>query len=203
MTKRKPWQMYLASQSPRRRELLTQMGLRFKSLSVQVDEQPHATEAPEACVARLARAKATAGWLAAQRELRIPVLGADTVVTVDSAILGKPRNEADASRMLRLLSGRRHQVVTSVAVCADDDIEACTVVSDVYFRSLSEQELSAYWRTGEGADKAGSYAIQGLAGTFVARISGSYSGIVGLPLFETAQLLRKFGVDGLLQRGST
>lgn len=190
-------QLYLASASPRRRELLTQLGLRFELLGVEVDEAPAPGESPQTCVERLARVKAEAGWHGAKREQSIPVLGADTIVVVDSTILGKPDDKTDAQRMLRLLSGRRHQVMTTVAVCYNGRVTARTVVSDVHFKGLAEHEIGAYWHTGEGRDKAGSYAIQGMGGMFVERIAGSYSAIVGLPLFETAQLLREFGIDVL------
>ncbi|MGI9284805.1 MAG: Maf family protein [Pseudomonadales bacterium] len=197
MQKQSTSQLYLASASPRRSDLLTQLGLRFELLSAEIDEQPAAGELPEACVTRLARAKAEAGWQAAQRRQRIPVLGADTIVVINSTILGKPRDETDARRMLRLLSGRKHQVMTTVAICHNERVTSRTVVSDVQFKVLGEHEISAYWQTGEGSDKAGSYAIQGVGGMFVEHIAGSYSAIVGLPLFETAQLLREFGIDVL------
>ncbi|MGI9295372.1 MAG: Maf family protein [Pseudomonadales bacterium] len=197
MQKQQASQLYLASASPRRRDLLTQLGVRFEILSVDIDERPAAGELPEACVTRLARAKAAAGWHAARRRRPIPVLGADTIVVVNSTILGKPRDADDALRMLRLLSGRTHQVMTAVAVHYHDRVDTRTVVSDVRFTALSEEEISAYWQTGEGCDKAGSYAIQGVGGMFVEHIVGSYSAIVGLPLFETAQLLRECGIDVL------
>ncbi len=190
-------QLYLASASPRRRDLLTQLGLRFELLNIAVDEQPAAGESPETCVVRLARAKAEAGWLAAQQQLLVPVLGADTIVVAGSTILGKPCDAVDARRMLCLLSGRTHQVMTALAVCSNGRVKTRTVVSDVLFKTLDEDEISAYWQLGEARDKAGSYAIQGVGGMFVERITGSYSAIVGLPLFETALLLRDCGIDVL------
>ncbi len=195
MPKQQTSQLYLASASPRRRDLLTQLGLRFERLDIDIDESPVPDESPQIYVERLARAKAEAGWHAVQRRQPIPVLGADTIVVSNSTILGKPSGEADALRMLQLLSGCRHQVMTTVAICCHERVTMRTVISDVYFTALSESEISAYWRTGEGQDKAGSYAIQGMGGMFVERIAGSYSAVVGLPLFETAQLLRECGTD--------
>ncbi len=193
MSEQQASQLYLASASPRRRDLLKQLGLRFARLDVDIDESPAPDEPPQTCVARLARAKAEAGWHSVQRQQSIPVLGADTIVVVNAAILGKPADAADAQRMLRLLSGRAHQVMTSVVVCYNERVMARTVISDVHFTTLSEDQINAYWRSGEGRDKAGAYAIQGIGGMFVERIAGSYSAIVGLPLFETAQLLRTCG----------
>ena len=193
MQKSQTSQLYLASASPRRRDLLTQLGLRFERLDVAIDETPSADESPQTCVERLARAKAEAGWHTEQRQHVIPVLGADTIVLVDSTILGKPADAADGQRMLCLLSGRAHQVMTSVALCYNESVMLRTVISDVRFKALDADEIDAYWHTGEGHDKAGAYAIQGVGGMFVERIEGSYSAIVGLPLFETAQLLRACG----------
>lgn len=193
MQKQPTTQLYLASASPRRRDLLTQLGLHFERIDVEIDERPVADESPQSCVERLACAKAEAGWHAAQRVHAMPTLGADTIVVVNSTILGKPVSRDDAQRMLRLLSGRAHQVMTSVAICYNKQVTASTVISDVYFKTLSEHEISAYEATGEGRDKAGAYAIQGVGGMFVKRIAGSYSAIVGLPLFETTQLLRGCG----------
>ncbi len=197
MPKQHTSQLYLASASPRRRDLLAQLGLRFERIDIDIDESPTTAESPLTCVERLARAKAEAGWYAAQRQHCVPVLGADTIVVVNSTILGKPVDAADGQRMLRLLSGRAHRVITSVALCYNEQVTARTVTSDVQFAALSDTEITAYWHSGEGQDKAGSYAIQGLGGMFVERIAGSYSAIVGLPLFETAQLLRACGTDVL------
>ena len=195
--------IYLASRSPRRRELLTQIGVRFQLLAfrappredAQVNEAVLPNEAPLDYVQRVARAKARFGWqLLAGRKLPVaPVLAADTAVIVDDAILGKPAGRADAAYMLHLLSGRSHRVLTSVVLRLDDrELEALSE-SLVRFRTLDAQEISDYLATGEGDDKAGAYAIQGRAAQFIPEIQGSYSGIMGLPVYETAELLRRFG----------
>ena len=184
--------VYLASVSPRRRELLTQLGVEYDVLPVTVDETPRVGERPEDLVCRLAAAKAQAGL--AVRPVRIaPVFGADTVVALGTELFGKPADQADATRMLGRLAGRTHTVWTAVAV-ADGErerVELCR--SSVTFRTLAPDEIAAYWRTGEPADKAGGYAIQGRGAQFVADLRGSYSGVMGLPLFETARLLTLFG----------
>jgi septum formation protein len=180
----------LASASPRRRELLTQIGVEHEVVHVDVPEVALPGEAPEVFALRLALAKARAGRAAAGSDGR-PVLGADTVVVAHGEILGKPRDRADFVRMMGLLSGHIHQVMTAVALVDADGSEASRLsVSHVTFRSLSESETAAYWASGEPADKAGGYAIQGRAAIFIARVDGSYSGVMGLPLFETAELLR-------------
>lgn len=184
--------IYLASASPRRRELLEQIGVRFEVMIAPVDESRHSDEAPELYVSRMALEKARAGL--ARRAAARPVLGADTAVVVDGDVLGKPRDRADALNILQRLSGRTHHVYTAVAL-VDDEREASRLsVSAVSFRVLSEDERARYWVSGEPADKAGAYAIQGRGAVFVSRIEGSYSGVTGLPLFETAELLRAFGV---------
>ena len=186
--------LYLASGSPRRRELLTQIGIPFTTLSASVDETPLPDEAATAYVERLARAKANAGLNALDSTAPLAVLGADTAVVLDGRILGKPVDRDDALAMLAMLSGREHQVLTAVAV---DDQQRCLsvcVVSQVLFRQISTQEADAYWASGEPLDKAGSYAIQGLGAVFVRRIEGSYSAVVGLPLSETAELLGQFAI---------
>ena len=180
--------LYLASASPRRRELLTQLGVAFALLRVDVEEVRRPDEPAETYVRRLAADKALAGWQACAGQL--PVLGADTIVVLDGDVLEKPRDQQDAARMMRLLSGRTHQVMTAIAVVSASGISQRLVVTDVTFRALDEAEIAAYWQTGEPADKAGGYGIQGRAATWVARIEGSFSGIVGLPLFELGQLLR-------------
>jgi len=195
--------IYLASRSPRRRELLGHIGVRFHLLlfrnrpgaAPDIDESPQPGEDPRDYVMRLARAKAAAGWKRMQeRNLpRAPVLAADTTVALEGRIFGKPRDRADAERMLAALSGRRHEVLTAVALQFDDEVETALSVSDVQFRELAQDEIRAYVATGESDDKAGGYAIQGRAALFVAEIRGSQSGIVGLPLYETAQLLQKMG----------
>ena len=188
-------QLYLASASPRRRELLRQLGVRFEVLSQSVPERRRAGETPEALVERLAMEKAGAGWaqLAAAQEL--PVLGADTVVVVDQQVLGKPAGRDEALSMLALLSGRRHRVLSAVALMGQDGLRVAVSESWVSFRVMDSAERAAYWASGEPADKAGAYAIQGLGALFVRRLEGSYSGVMGLPLFETAELLREFGIE--------
>ncbi|WP_394172767.1 Maf family protein [Thalassotalea litorea] len=179
--------LYLASKSPRRRELLNQLGIKFEVVDGSVIETPISGESPEDYVARLAREKSAAGQCnVASDDI---VLGSDTIVVVDHAILEKPKNFEDFRAMFAQLSGRAHQVLTAVAVRKGQALEQVLVSSDVYFRNVSEQEVLAYWQTGEPQDKAGGYAIQGMAGKFVTRIDGSYSAIVGLPLYETEQLL--------------
>jgi septum formation protein len=195
--------IYLASRSPRRRELLAQIGVRFHLLlfrdkpetDVELDEAPLADESPEAYVERVARAKALAGWKRLeQRNLpRAPVLAADTTVALDGRILGKPADRREAAGMLAELSGRRHQVLTAVAVKHESQFESVLSVSDVEFKPLSPDEIRLYCATGECDDKAGAYAIQGRAAQFVAELRGSFSGVMGLPLYETAQLLERMG----------
>ncbi|HEX8594311.1 MAG TPA: Maf family protein [Pseudomonas sp.] len=186
-------QLYLASGSPRRRELLTQIGVPFTVLSAQIDETPLPHEAATAYVERLARGKAEAG-LGLLADPEACVMGADTAVVLEGQILGKPADEADAINMLLALSGREHEVLTSIAVIDRLRCETRTVSSRVRFRVITPQEAKAYWASGEPSDKAGSYAIQGLAAIFVAGLQGSYSAVVGLPLCETAELLGRFGI---------
>lgn len=181
--------IYLASASPRRSALLAQIGVAHRVAPVDVDESVDDAEAPEDYVTRLAALKADTLWQTLPADQRLPVLGSDTSVVVDRTILGKPANESDCVRMLQLLSGRTHQVHTAVAMRSDAGSEVRLSVSDVTFRDLTQAEMRAYWRTGEPADKAGGYAIQGRGAIFVRHIAGSYSGIMGLPLFETAELL--------------
>ncbi len=182
----------LASASPRRAELLQQIGVHFETLPVNIDESPHAGEPALDFVQRLALEKAQSGYL--QSGNGRPVLGSDTIVVVDEHILGKPTGREDARRMLELLSGRGHQVMTAVALVDGQKVASALNVSQVYFRSLQPSEIEAYWDTGEAADKAGAYGIQGIAAQFIERLDGSYSGVMGLPLFETAQLLQQFGI---------
>jgi septum formation protein len=183
----------LASRSPRRLELLAQIGVRPQVLSVDLDERVLPEESPEAYVQRLAIAKAQAGYRQAPDAMRWPTLGADTAVVLDQRILGKPRDAADARAMLTALAGRWHRVLTGVAL-AHTQLDYRLSDSRVRFRAIDEAEANAYWRTGEPADKAGAYAIQGLGAVFVERIEGSYSGVMGLPLFETAQMLTAAGI---------
>ncbi len=185
--------VYLASLSPRRRELLQQMGVPFQVVEVDTDESPLPAEAADAYVSRLAAAKAAAGWRAT-RDLGFdsrpaPVLGADTAVVLGEAILGTPTDRQHAERMLADLSGRTHRVLTAVAICTDSGVQSRLSRSEVTFRRIDAVERAAYWDTGEPADKAGAYAIQGFAAVFIADLRGSYSGVMGLPIFETAELL--------------
>jgi septum formation protein len=195
--------IYLASRSPRRRELLGHIGVKFHLLlfrnrpgaAPDVDENPRSGEDPREYVMRMARAKAAIGW---QRMLernlpRAPVLAADTTVALDGRIFGKPVDRREAQEMLAALSGKRHEVLTAVALQYDDEIETALSASEVQFRELSPEEIREYVATGESDDKAGAYAIQGRAALFVSEIRGSQSGIVGLPLYETAQLLQRMG----------
>ncbi|MCP8463768.1 Maf-like protein [Pseudomonas sp. ZM23] len=187
-------QLYLASSSPRRRELLTQIGLPFHIVPASIDETPLAGESAVAYVERLARGKALAGLHFLAQRADVCVLGADTAVVLDGRILGKPADRAEALAMLQALSGREHEVLTAVAVANRDHCEARVVSSRVTFRTVSMEEAERYWETGEPHDKAGGYAIQGLAAVFVSRVEGSYSAVVGLPLCETAALLADFSI---------
>lgn len=214
--------LYLASGSPRRRELLTQIGVPFSVVSAPIDETPLPNESAPAYVERLARAKAAAGLASLEPPVQavrghacshrysadpvgagVPakapkgpavVLGADTAVVLDGRILGKPENREDALAMLADLSGREHQVLTAVAVSDGQRVHSLCVTSKVRFRVISADEAQRYWASGEPADKAGGYAIQGLGAVFVTGLSGSYSAVVGLPLSETAELLGQFGI---------
>lgn len=187
-------ELLLASASPRRRELLAQIGVRCDSRAVGIDESPRPGEPPEDYVRRLALAKARAALAAVDRSGGRPVLGADTAVVLDGRLLGKPADRDDAMEMLAALSARCHRVLTAVAVVDGRREQVALSDSEVCFRRIEVAERRAYWETGEGRDKAGAYGIQGYAAVFVERISGSYSGVVGLPLCETQGLLREFGV---------
>lgn len=186
--------IYLASQSPRRAQLLRQIGLRFEIIQVQVKEAPLPGEAVEAYVTRLARAKAEAALVILGEGPPCPVLAADTAVALDDHIFGKPHDRSQALEMLMQLSGRGHRVLSAVAVSSADTVRSAISVSQVTFRAISAAEASAYWDSGEPADKAGGYAIQGRGAVFIERLEGSYSGVMGLPLYETAQLLRTVGM---------
>lgn len=188
--------VYLASASPRRQALLSQIGVVFQTLSVSVDESVAAEEAPAAYVSRLAEAKAAAGRMHHQvvASPARPVLAADTAVVVEGQILGKPIDALDAERMLTLLSGRTHEVLTAVALATRTALRSCVSRSEVTFRAISAREAREYWNTGEPRDKAGGYAIQGRGAVFVANLHGSYSGVMGLPLYETAEFLKAAGV---------
>jgi septum formation protein len=185
--------LILASTSPRRRELLAQLGVAFEVVAVDVDESCRAGESPEGYVMRLALEKARAGVTAARRVAPL-VLGADTAVVLDGEILQKPAGRDDALAMLARLSGRTHRVLSGVALAGRCEY---TRMSDslVTFREIGARERIAYWETGEPADKAGAYAIQGLGAVFVRRLQGSYSGVVGLPLYETAEMLTQCGIE--------
>ncbi|MFP2770051.1 Maf family protein [Oceanisphaera sp. KMM 10153] len=184
--------LYLASASPRRRELLSQLAVPFELVLPQVEERRRPGEAAADYVQRLARDKATAGALMAAEPL--PVLAGDTIVVLDGDVLEKPVDKADGLAMLRRLSGRHHRVMTAMALAWQGRIEVVLVTTEVSFRMLSDTDLEWYWASGEPTDKAGGYGIQGLGGRFVERINGSYSAVVGLPLVETEALLRRGGV---------
>lgn len=184
-------QLILASASPRRRELLRQINVNHSVCPVDIDETPWPGEAPLAYVQRLAAEKSAAGL--ARQGQGLPVLAADTAVVLGGRIMGKPKGKQDGLEMLRLLSGNTHQVYTAVSLRGRRHGEAVSL-SDVSFRQLMEWEMEAYWESGEPQDKAGGYAIQGKGGIFVSALSGSFSGVVGLPLFETSQLLMREGI---------
>ena len=196
--------IYLASRSPRRRELLKQIGIAFEVLLLRedlrrgsdVDERPLPAETPAAYVTRIARAKAETGWRqVAKRALPpYPVLAADTTVALDNEIISKPADAEQARQLLARLSGRTHQVLTAVAIARMNRLETALSISAVEFRQLDAGEIRRYVASGEPLDKAGAYAIQGAAAAFVRAISGSYSGIVGLPLYETAELLHRYDI---------
>ena len=189
--------LILASASPRRAELLRQIGIPFEVFVPNVDESRRRGESANDYVRRLAQSKAAAG----RRPGRL-TLGADTAVILDDVVLGKPRDESDGVAMLRALGGRAHTVLTGVCLADGDAFKTRVVATEVRFRPISEILATAYWRTGEGADKAGGYGIQGIGSIFVTRIEGSYSAVVGLPLAETEELLNAFGFDPWLDRSS-
>ena len=186
--------LYLASGSPRRRELLTQIGVPFLTQIAPIDENALPGESPIAYVERLALSKAQAGLAALTDTADAVVLGADTAVVLDGRILGKPTDRADALATLSDLSGRTHEVLTAVALVSRERQVSRVVTSQVTFRALSQAEIEAYWASGEPQDKAGCYGIQGLAAVFVSQLQGSYSAVVGLPLCETAALLAEFAI---------
>jgi septum formation protein len=181
----------LASVSPRRRELLSQIGVPHTVVGADIDETAQSGESPREYVVRMARQKALT---VRERGERLPVLAADTTVVLDDVIYGKPRDRADGIAMLGRLSARTHEVLTAVAVADARGVDLRLSVSAVRFRGLTPEECAAYWDTGEPRDKAGGYAVQGAAAVFIESLSGSYSGVMGLPLFETAELLRAAGV---------
>ncbi len=191
--------IYLASKSPRRRELLKQIGVQYELLlmretapRIDIDESPRPDETPHAYVERVVRLKADVA-LRAMRDRKLPsraILTADTTVTLDGHILGKPENRDDAISMLKRLSGQTHQVLTAVMVTTEKDQHKALTTSFVTFAQMSEEEIRAYVDSGEPMDKAGAYGVQGRAARFISKLSGSYSGVVGLPLYETANLLK-------------
>lgn len=191
-------QLYLASQSPRRAELLTQIGVQFQTIEQNAPEIHQAHETSETFVLRLAQDKAWDGLANLKRQggVMAPVLASDTIVVLEQEIMGKPRDQEHALNMLSKLSGQTHQVMTAVAmVDFSNTVKTTLSISRVKFCSISQAQALAYWQTGEPRDKAGSYAIQGKGAIFVESLQGSYSGVMGLPLFETAQLLQAFSID--------
>ena len=190
--------LILASASPRRAELLEQIGLRFTQQAADIDESPLVGEAPDAYVMRLAAAKAqSVAGLLEQGDDRTIVIGSDTTVVANGQILGKPADEAQARHMWALLSDAEHEVLTAVAVIRDGEVTQTLSRNRVAMRLITSHEMAAYWASGEPADKAGGYAIQGLGAIFVKCLSGSYSGVMGLPLAETAELLSAVGIQTL------
>ncbi|RDH84943.1 MAG: septum formation inhibitor Maf [endosymbiont of Galathealinum brachiosum] len=187
-------QITLASSSPRRRELLDQIQVSYNVLPVDIDESYVPGETAEQFVTRLALEKARSGY---KTSPLMPALGSDTIVLFDHQILGKPKNRQDALNMLQMLSGKNHQVMTAVAIC-NGETEHCVIsASEVEFAQIDDQQAEAYWETGEPVDKAGGYGIQGIAAQFIKNIKGSYSGIMGLPLYETVELLKRVGIKNL------
>jgi nucleoside triphosphate pyrophosphatase len=193
--------IYLASASPRRSDLLEQIGVAFRVLASSVSEARRVNEPPAAYVARVAGEKADEVWNRVAAGEPAPVLAADTAVVVDDSILGKPADEAEAAEMLARLSARSHTVLTALALRWQSDRDGIVVSSEVRFRATTEAERRAYCRCSEPFDKAGAYAIQGKGAAFVEHLSGSYSAVMGLPLFETAGLLRRFGMPAWLADG--
>ena len=186
--------VYLASASPRRSELLRQIGVPFEVRPAEIAESQAAGETAYAFVLRLAAEKADVVWQRVPADERRPVLGADTAVVLDERVLGKPADAAEAEAMLAALSGRTHRVLTAVALRCGGKADTLLSSSEVRFRATTAEERAAYCRSGEPLDKAGGYGIQGRAAMFVEHLAGSYSGVVGLPLFETAALLARCGV---------
>ena len=189
--------IYLASQSPRRQELLRQIGIEFEQVDADIDETPQENEPPQHYVERMAAEKALNAF---RIDMSYPLLAADTSVICENQILGKPQNQQDFLAMFERLSDNAHQVITAVAVTnnkASAAIKTRVSVSEVIFRKITRNEALRYWQTGEPADKAGGYGIQGTGAIFIKKISGSYSGIMGLPLFETAELLKEFEILSL------
>lgn len=193
--------LILASQSPRRKALLAQLGYSFTIQASDIDETLLSNESPHDYVLRLALEKAQKIFVSLPmlEKKSAVVLGSDTSVVINNTVLGKPENLADCINTLSLLSGKQHEVLTAIALVSEGEIKTHLVTTKVFFKALSLVEIESYWQTGEPKDKAGSYAIQGLAGQFVKAIHGSYSAVVGLPLYETAELLSQFGLSALPQ----
>jgi septum formation protein len=186
-------ELLLASASPRRKELLGQLGIRFGQQSVDIDETPYAQESARHYVMRMAEEKALAAWEQWGRP-GLAVLASDTTVVIDEHILGKPEDFQDFQSMMQKLSGREHQVLTSVIVRTGEEIKSALCETRVFFCGLKNSDIEWYWNTGEPQDKAGGYGIQGLGARFIRKIDGSYTAVVGLPLFETAEILLNFGI---------
>jgi septum formation protein len=189
--------LILASQSPRRKELLSQLGYQFQTLSADIDETVINGESPRDYVLRLAKEKAQV--VASKQLADCVVLGSDTSVIFDGHILGKPENIAQCCQQLLMLSGNTHQVLTAIAAVKNKHVISALVTTEVTFKTLSIAEIKRYWHTGEPQDKAGAYGIQGIGGQFVKQINGSYSAVVGLPLYETAELLAELGLPTPIQ----
>lgn len=192
--------LYLASSSPRRSAILKQIGISFSTIRVAIDETPISLESPSAYVLRLAIAKAKAGFdvLLPQQQINACVLGADTTVSIDNHILGKPSSQQQAVIMLGQLSNKTHQVYTAIALYYNNKLTTHITTTHVKMRMITEHEASAYWLTGEPSDKAGGYAIQGLGAIFIESIKGDYYGVVGLPIVPTLQLLENIGIQSAI-----
>ncbi len=200
MSQKPQARIILASSSPRRMELLEQIRLPFEALSVDIDETRLEHESPVSFVERMALEKARAGW---ERSAGLqPVLGSDTIVVIDGEVLGKPADQVEAHNMLRMLSDKCHKVITAVALVDGGRSMIRVSHSEVCFSCLSDEVIQRYWETGEPADKAGAYAVQGMAAAFISTLNGSYSGVMGLPLRETCELLGEFGLDVTLSWAS-
>ncbi len=200
-------QLILASQSPRRKELLAQLGYQFTTQAADIDESVRSNETAKDYVLRLAKEKAQAIFssLSVQQQAQSVVIGSDTSVVIEGDILGKPANEAECITTLLRLENKQHQVLTAIAVISQDNsnkLMSQLIETQVQFKSLSVEEIKRYWHTGEPCDKAGSYAIQGIGGQFVTTIKGSYSAVVGLPLYETSQMLAKCALPTSIQVNS-
>ncbi|HKM37632.1 MAG TPA: Maf family protein [Thiopseudomonas sp.] len=186
--------LYLASTSPRRRDLLAQTDIKFSTLDISIDETQRPNELPNAYVERLAKEKAEAGFNSVQDDEHAVVLAADTIVVLEDSILGKPQDQTQAQDMLRALSGRSHVVMTAFAIKTHEQIRVQRVNTTVFFRPITSKEIEWYWQTGEQQDKAGGYGIQSKGGVFVSTISGSYSAVVGLPLAEVLSALNTLDI---------